>query len=145
MAVDVTTQIRIARPREVVADYACDPDRATTWYRNIVSVAWWTTPPLQVGSKLEFSARFLGRTLNYTYEVVEWVPGERFVMRTSEGPFPMRTTYTFADDGGGTLMTLRNDGEPAGLTAFAAPVMAGAMRRANDKDLALLKHLLEAA
>lgn len=143
MPVDVSTRITIARPREKVAAYACDPDRATTWYRNIASVAWWSSPPLAVGSQLEFSARFLGRTLNYTYEVVEWLPGERFVMRTAEGPFPMRTTYTFADDAGGTLMTLRNDGEPSGFTGVIAPVMSAAMRRANGKDLARLKRVLE--
>ena len=60
------------------------------------------------------------------------------------GPFPMRTTYRWADTAtGGTRMTLRNDGEPAGFSALAAPVMAGAMRRANTKDLARLKALLE--
>lgn len=41
------------------------------------------------------------------------------------------------------VTTRITDGEPAGLTAVAAPVMAAAMRRANTKDLALLKHVLE--
>lgn len=46
-----------------------------------------------------------------TYEVVELEPDAKFVMRTAEGPFPMETTYTFADaPGGGTKMTLRNRG-----------------------------------
>ena len=40
-------------------------------------------------------------------------------------------------------MTLRNRGEPAGFKRFAAPVMALAMRRANEKDLARLKRILE--
>ena len=42
-----------------------------------------------------------------------------------------------------TRMTLRNRGEPAGFGKVAAPVMAAAMRRANDKDLANLKRILE--
>ncbi|HEY2702159.1 MAG TPA: ATPase, partial [Candidatus Dormibacteraeota bacterium] len=45
--------------------------------------------------------------------------------------------------GGGTRMTLRNRGEPAGFSRLAAPLMAGAMRRANQKDLELLRSLLE--
>jgi hypothetical protein len=144
--VDITTETEIGRPRPEVAAYACDPGNATEWYENIQAVEWKTAPPLQVGSRIAFVARFLGRRLSYTYEVVELVPGERLVMRTSEGPFPMETTYAFADaPGGATRMTLRNQGEPSGFAKVGAPVMAGAMRRANRKDLALLKRRLEGA
>jgi hypothetical protein len=145
MAVDVLTEIDIARPRADVAAYAADPDNATSWYENIRAVEWRTAPPLAVGSRLAFVATFLGRRIAYTYEVVEHVPGERFVMRTAEGPFPMETTYAWRDaSAGGTHMTLRNAGEPAGFGKVAAPVMARAMRRANDKDLRRLKAILEA-
>jgi len=76
--------------------------------------------------------------------VREWVEGERFVMSTAEGPFPMQTTYTWSDTpDGGTRMTLRNAGEPSGFGQLAAPVMARAMRHANRKDLQALKSLLE--
>jgi uncharacterized membrane protein len=144
MAVDIQTEIEIARERSDVAAYATDPGNAPAWYQNIESVEWRTEPPLGVGSRLAFVAKFLGRRLAYTYEVVEHVPGERFVMRTAEGPFPMETTYTFQDAaGGGTRMTLRNAGEPAGFGRVAAPVMARAMRQANTKDLRRLKTILE--
>ena len=89
--------------------------------------------------------RFLGRRLSYTYEIVELVAGERLVMRTAEGPFPMETTYTWASQGqGATRMTLRNRGEPTGFSKISSPFMAAAMRRANKKDLDNLRTLLEA-
>lgn len=145
MAVDVQAEIVISRPRSEVAAYASDPDNATSWYENIESVEWKTAKPVMVGSRVAFVARFLGRRLAYTYEVTELVPGERFVQRTKEGPFPMETTYTWEDNpAGGTRMTLRNRGEPSGFSSFAAPMMASAMRRANQKDLARLKAILEA-
>jgi uncharacterized protein YndB with AHSA1/START domain len=144
LAVDVVTEIGIARPRDEVAAYAGDPDNATVWYENIERVEWKSDPPLGVGSRVSFVARFLGRRLAYTYEVVELVPGKRLVMRTADGPFPMETTYAWADDGhGGTTMTLRNRGEPSGFSGLAAPLLAGAMRRANRKDLERLKQVLE--
>jgi hypothetical protein len=144
--VDVRTQIEIARPRAQVAAYASDPDNATAWYEKITAVAWKSPRPLAVGTRLEFVAHFLGRRLAYTYEVAELVPGERFVMRTAQGPFPMETTYTWQDAGdGATRMTLRNRGEPAGFAKLSAPMVAAAMRRANRKDLDRLKALLEQA
>ena len=113
MAVDVVTQITIARPRAEVAAYAADPDHATAWYENINSVEWQSRPPLAVGSRVAFVARFLGRHLAYTYEVVDHVAGQRLVMRTTQGRFPMETTYTWQDAAEGTTrMTLRNRGEP---------------------------------
>lgn len=144
MKVDVVTQAVIARPRAEVAGFAADPGNAPQWYENIETVEWETAPPVATGSRMRFVAHFLGRTLAYTYEVVDLVPDERLVMRTAEGPFPMTTTYAWADEpGGGTRMTLRNAGEPAGFKGVAAPFMSAAMRRANAKDLARLKALLE--
>jgi hypothetical protein len=144
--VDVQTEIEIDRPRERTAAYACDPDNATEWYQNITAVDWRTPRPLAVGSRIAFVANFLGRRLAYTYEVTELVPGERFVMRTAEGPFPMETTYTWEDGPGGcTRMSLRNKGTPAGFARIAGPAMAAAVRRANRKDLRRLKQILEAS
>ena len=145
MAVDVATQLTIARSPEVVAAFAGDPSNAPRWYVNIDSVEWQTPPPLAVGSRLAFTARFLGRNLSYTYEVVDHVPGRRLVMRTAQGPFPMQTTYTWEPAGDeATTMTLRNQGEPSGFAAVTASVMAAAMKRANRKDLARLRAILEA-
>ena len=144
MAVDVVTEVEIARPREEVAAFAADPSNATAWYKNIKAVEWETPPPVAIGSKLRFRAQFLGRTLEYTYEVRELDPAHRFVMATAQGPFPMETTYAWEDAAAGrTRMTLRNRGEPSGFVAVTAPVMTLAMRRANQADLRRLKALLE--
>ena len=144
MSVDVLTETTIARPVDVVAAYAIDPSNAPEWYDNIESVEWETQAPARLGSKVAFVARFLGRRLAYTYELVELVPDERLVMRTVQGPFPMETTYTWQSVGtASTRMTLRNRGEPSGFSKLTAPFMAAAMRRANRKDLATLRRILE--
>ena len=145
MTVDVRTDIIIRRALEVVSAYAGDPANAPEWYVNIESVEWASKPAIEVGARAAFVASFLGRRLAYTYEIAELVPGERLVMRTAEGPFPMETTYLWSDTAGGTRMELRNRGEPVGFSRVTAPVLSSAMRRANRKDLEQLKALVESS
>lgn len=144
MDVDVTTNTVIAAPLPAVAAFASEPDNAPRWYVNIKSVEWQSPRPMQIGSRFAFVAQFLGRRLEYIYQVVEYVPDKRLVMRTADGPFPMETTYEWEPTDGGTRMTLRNRGTPSGFSGIVAPFIAAAMRRANRKDLAALKALLEA-
>ena len=144
-SVNVLTDIIIGQPAEAVSAYAADPSNAPAWYVNIESAQWKTPPPLRTGAQVAFTAHFLGRRLEYTYEIAEFIPGERLVMRTAQGPFPMETTYTWAPASNGTTrMTLRNRGEPTGFSRILAPIMARAMRRANNKHLARMKSILEA-
>ena len=144
MAVDVVCELEIPHPREEVAAYAADPDHTTSWYANIKAVEWETPRPLAVGTRLAFVASFLGRRLSYTYEIRELEPGERLVMSTAQGPFPMETIYAFEAIPQGTRMSLRNRGEPSGFAKVGAPLMERAMRRANRADLRRIKELLEA-
>ena len=145
MPVDVTTEIDIAAPLAQVAAFAADPTNAPRWYVNIKQARYESAPALAVGAKVAFVAHFLGKRLAYTYEITEYEPAAKLVMRTAQGPFPMETTYTWAATaGGGTHMTLRNRGEPRGFSRLFAPVMARMMRRATRKDLVALKSLLEA-
>ncbi len=141
--VNVETEILIRRPRAEVSGYAANPDNAPKWYQNIHRAQRLTAGPVGTGSRVAFTAKFLGRELNYTYEFVEFVPGEKLVMRTAQGPFPMQTTYTWTDDAGGTRMALGNTGKPSGFSRLAGLFMEPMIRRETRKDLQKLKSILE--
>ena len=144
MAIDVETEVEIARPRGEVATFAADPDRAPAWHANIERVEWETPPPLAVGSRIAFTARFRGCRMSYVYEVKEYVPGQRLVQATTDGPLAMETTYTWTETlPNVTTMKLRNRGDAPGFSAFAAPLVSRAVSRANRKNLLALKKLLE--
>jgi uncharacterized protein YndB with AHSA1/START domain len=145
MAVNVKTTILIDRSPEEVAAFAMDPEKAPQWYVNIQAARWRTDKPIRPGSLFDFEASFLGKKLSYTYEVTEYVPGEKMVMRTAQGPFPMETEYLFERIHPGlTRMYLSNRGEPTGFSRWFAPFMSRMIRKANEKDLKLLKKILEA-
>lgn len=143
MYVDVNTEITIDKPVEEVAAYAANPDNATEWYANIQLVEWKSEPPLQVGSMVAFTAQFMGKKLAYVYKVTEYIEGKKLVMLTADGPFPMETTYEWQQHGNQTIMKLRNRGKPSGFSILFTPFMKMAMRKANNKDLQLLKEILE--
>jgi uncharacterized membrane protein len=146
LAIDVLTEITIARPLHEVAAYAADPDHAPEWYENIESVTWNTEPPLQTGSEMTFVARFMGRRISYTYRAEEFVPTEHLKMRTIDGPFAMETTYTWSPTRENeTRMTLRNRGGATGVMGLLGPLEAIAVRRATKKDLRRLRTILESA
>lgn len=144
MSVDVRVARTIDRPVAAVAGYAADPSNTPHWYRRIATIRWLTDPPVTVGSRIAFEARFMGKRLDYTYEVTEYSPGEALTMSTAEGPFPMTTEYRWSPvDVDRTRMTLRNFGEPTGFSKLSAPFMAIAMRRAMTQDLRRLATILE--
>ncbi|MCB0600503.1 MAG: SRPBCC family protein [Saprospiraceae bacterium] len=131
--IECTNSIEIRRPLSTVAFYAANPDRATSWYQNIQRVTWLTARPLQIGTQVEFEARFLGRQMRYTYSIIHYEPKKELIMEAVTGPFPMRTTYLWqAVSPEVTRMTLINAG---GNFRFFKRWMAAAMNRANQKDL----------
>jgi uncharacterized membrane protein len=135
---DVLTHIEIDRPRSEVADYVSDPENATAWSQNISKAEWTSPKPLSAGSEFAFEAQFMDKTVEYTYQVTEYVPGEYLAMSSTSGPYPMETSYRFSDTpAGGTKVELRNVAHD--------PDMVSALEIDNRQDLAHLKSILEDA
>lgn len=146
MSIEVSSDVVIHRSAAEVAAYAADPAHAPHWYSNIEEVEWSGEALLRVGAKFAFVSRIARRAVAHWLEVREYVPGQRLVMRGGEGSFPIETTYTWeALADGFTRMTLRNRSEPTGLLRFVAPLLRPAVRRAIQRDLAVLKRRLESS
>ena len=144
MGVDITAEIVIHKPRDEVAGFASDPENDSTWIGGIVEAKTLTDPPFGAGTKVARVAKFLGRAMHYTPEVVEYEPTALLAMSTDQ-PFPMTIRYEFTDGGcdGGTKMTIRVRGEGGGFYQVAARLLGMMVKRNVSKDLERLKVLLE--
>ena len=142
LAVDISAEIVINKPRDEVAAFASDPDNDPAWIGGIVEAKTLTDPPFSKATKVARVASFLGRRMEYEPEVVEYEAGALVSMK-AETPFPMTIRYTFADVQGGTKMTIRVQGGGSGFYSVAAPLLAMMVRRNVSQDLNRLKELLE--
>lgn len=144
MWVYVTTDIFINRPKADVAAYVMDTKNTPSWIDGVNAVEWITEQPLQVGSKISFIPRYLGKTFEATYEVVRLRADKELVLRTGKGPFPRETTILWeTTSNGGTKMTVKSRGEPTDLFKLFTPYITNSLRRSSKKYLVQLKLQLE--
>jgi hypothetical protein len=152
VAVDVTVERRIERPREDVARFAMDPVNDTRWILALDSsrVLPGTSPDaggegaVAVGTRVERIAGFLGRRIEYVNEIEEYDPPRRLAMRSVKVPFPMTVVYEFEDAGqGATLVRIRAGGDATGFYSVAGPLLNQMVRRGIKRDLEALKDLME--
>lgn len=140
---DVTCEIVIQRPRDMVAAYAEDPRNDPTWINGIREARPLSDPAVAQGARVERIARFLGRRIEYVLEVVAYERHALLAMESVQGPFPMRVTYSFETVDDGTRFSIRNEGGAGLAFKLGAPLMSRALRRNVRGDLRRLKTLLE--
>jgi uncharacterized membrane protein len=143
VAIDTRAVIDVARPRQQVAAYLRDPGNDPRWIGGLRSARLLTGPPVDVGSRVERVASFLGRRIEYVNEITE-LTGTRLAMRSVRSPFPMRVTYGFDGTGNdATQVSVRVEGDASRLHRLADPLLALLVRRSVQRDLRTLKRLLE--
>jgi len=142
--VRVSVETVIARARGEVAAYVMDPSNDRSWIGALTGVTVLTQGPIGVGTRVERVAQFLGRRMEYVNEIVEYEPPALLAMRSVKAPFRMTVRYELEDDGPGTRMRIRTEGDASGFYRRAGPLLAAAVRRSIGADLRRLRRILEA-
>jgi hypothetical protein len=143
MAIDITAMQAIEAPRDDVSSFVLDHRNDTEWIGGITSSVLVGDPPLRVGSDVRRVASFMGKRIEYVNRVESLEPGWRLHMRSIEAPFPMQVTYAFDNRGGGTVASVRVQGEPSSVYKLAGPLLARRVRRSVEADLLTLKRIME--
>lgn len=142
---DVTVSETIYALRHDVARYVMDHRNDTTWIGGITESELLGEAPFGVGSDVRRVASFMGKRIDYVLRVADLQPGRLLEMRSVKAPFPMQVTYSFDDAPGGTVTSVRVQGEPASMYKIAGPMLARQTRRSVGSDLRTLKNLMEHA
>src|SRR2546426_2099433 len=88
---EISTHVN--RPVAEVFKYMDDPTKLPEW-NSIVEEATPSETPVRVGTRVRSRARFLGRKIDSTFDVIEHEPNKRFVQKTDK-PFSFKLTNTF--------------------------------------------------
>ncbi len=99
--------------------------------------------PLGVGSTYAQVAKFLGRRIQSTFEVLEYEPERMVKATTTSGSFPITFTRMVEPAEGGTQVTAIIEGDASGFFKLAEPLLARMVQRSVDADYANLKRILE--
>ena len=136
--------ITINRALGIVSEFSADPGNAPKWFSDVQSTQWKSPKPLKVGSQIVFKADVGGKKQELTYEVVEYFPGLKLVMKSQEGPVLVETTYAWvAKSSKETQMIIKSSRSVSGLSKILSPIMANKLKRAHKRNLKRLKAMLE--
>ncbi len=123
------------------AEWSNNPE----WQKGMERCEWTSEPPLRLGSTYDQHARFLGRPIVSSFEVVEFEPDRLVRIRTTKSTLPLDITRRVEPGkSGGTVLNALIKGEPAGLMKLFNGLTARMVRSNVEADYARLKELLNA-
>jgi hypothetical protein len=138
---DVLVERVLPLPPDRVADYAMDWRHDAEWTQGIHSVELTAEADgggYGAGAEVTRTTYFLGRRIDYVFQVVAHEPPKRLALRSVAGPFPMRVTYRFDDHPDGTLASIAVSSDMAGYFRLGAPVLRLLIRASVRRDLRAL-------
>jgi uncharacterized protein YndB with AHSA1/START domain len=143
--ISVEGSVTINRPVEEVFAYVVDPANDPKWRFDILESTQVTPGPTQVGSRIRWVVKFMGRR-ETDVEVTGFEPS-RLEEIQSRSAMPMglqpKITYLFEPADGGTRFTRRVQMEAKGMFRIMEGLMGAMGRRYNTRHLRDLKEVLD--
>lgn len=139
----VEETIHIPKAPEEVFEYIIAPGSQQQWNSAIIHSEQIDDGPVRLGTRFKGQSKVLGRTFDWTTELVEFDPPRRIVSRTVEGDLNFTVTQTLEAEDAGTRFTERVDAE-SGLGGIFGKLTDSLVQRAYAHSArANLKTLVE--
>ena len=131
-------------PVDKLFAYLADISKGTEWQSELVEAQQTSSGPVGVGTTISEVRRILGRNLETSFTITEFVPDCRLEFKSTSGPIPMRAYYSLEESGGGAKVTMVVEAELTGVFKMTEPLVVNTAKRQMDADIAKLKDILEA-
>jgi uncharacterized membrane protein len=136
----------IARPTEDVFDYLVLAENLPRWDSSMLECVQIGSGAVTVGTRYRGVSKILGRRIEWTTEVTQFVPGVRAASESVEGPLTFTVSYEVSASPAGTTLRYRLVAE-SGLGGAFGRAMEPIVQRAQAKvvraNLGKLADLLE--
>ena len=133
----------IKAPVERVFEYATDPDTAAEWQDGVIESKKNPDGQTHTGTTMRTVRVLMGQRLESTAEITEYVPNERYTLKSTGGPVQFNLHQTFTPEGDGTRVETHMEMELGGAMEVAEPVVARNLREQMESNTRKLKEILE--
>lgn len=140
--IEVSAIVHIDRPPEEVFAYLSNFENNPQWQSGMVSAVWTSDGPLAVGSTYDQVAKFLGRKIESSFEVLEYESGRMVKATSTGGSFPITFTRRVEPSESGARVTAIITGEASGFFKIAEPMLQRMVQRSVTSDYQNLKLIL---
>lgn len=141
---NIQTELDLAAPAAEVFDFVADHTNAPQWQKGLHEVRRITPGPIGVGTEHEFARRFAGMRILSRNRFIEYEAGHFVSFEIPSGMITGVASYRVESTGTNSSRLISTvDFDVADLARFATPLLALIFKRANEKDEAALKALLE--
>jgi uncharacterized membrane protein len=142
----VDQSVVIARPAAEVLDFLVRAQNLSRWDSSILECVQLDAAPVTVGTRYRGASKILGRRIEWTTEVTDFVPGHRSESKSVDGPLAFTVSYELSAAPEGTSLRYRLAADSGLAGAFGRamdPLIEKAQAKVVKANLATLVRLLE--
>ena len=138
--------IEIDRPADEVFAYISNFENNPQWQSGMVDCQFTSAGEFGVGSTYKQIAKFLGRTIESNFEVIEYEPGRTVKAQTTSSTFPIQFKRSVEPiDTNRTRVTAIITGDATGIFKLAEPLLGRMVQGQIEGDYNRLKTILESS
>mgnify|MGYP005831450779 CR=1 FL=1 len=142
---DIQDSVIISKSVEEVFSFAANMDNSTKIMQNVVAIEKLTEGPIQVGTRFKETREIRGRQASSIIEFIEFLPNERYVVKSEANGLKVIYHYDFKPTvDGGTKVHFQGDIHTSGFVMkLTKPIIRKILKKEDGDHLSQLKRVLE--